>query len=159
MGPVKTLIALLLLMVAATGAAQTVTVQIVTDEAVPADFGSTYGLGQLNNTAYVFGPNFLIRVSYSDLTGQSLSFALAGGQQDYRLAWRVAGTTQVNPMGESLGLAVANLSGSSSGVYYRDDGTLVLLGSDATRFQLGAQATPAAIADLSAPVTLTATLQ
>lgn len=152
------LLTTLMLAFGSTGHAQpSLSVQIVTDSAVPNDFGTFYPLGQLRNDSYVYGSEFLIRISYSDVSG-SLSLAFSGGQANYLLAWRVAGTTDNNPFTSNLGADVSGLSGSSSDLYYRHDGTLQLLSSEATRYRIGARSTASASQDLSLFITLTATV-
>lgn len=144
--------------VSSLGLAQSISVQIMTDGAVPADFGTSYSLGALDNLSYRYGPNFIVRVSYSNLSGEALSISLSGGQPNYTLAWRVDGTGDNNAFTVSLGADVTGLSGSASDQYYRNDGTLRILSSDATRYRLGAKSTPQAGDDLLVQVTLTATL-
>jgi hypothetical protein len=154
----KVLLSLWVAMLTSFALAQTVSVQIMTDAPVPADFGTLYSLGQLNNASYTYGPNFIIQVSYSDASNHSLSLALSGSQANYELAWREAGTALDNAFANSLGAGVVGLSGSGSGLFYRSDGTLQSLSVSGTRYQMGARATPSASADLSTPITLTATL-
>jgi hypothetical protein len=153
------LLSLVLAALAAIALAQpSVSVQIMTDATVPVDFGTNYPLGQLDNLSYAYGANFIIQVSYSGLDGSSLSLALSGSQPNYQLAWRVAGTSENNAFGVALGADVSGLSGSASDQYYRNDGTLRLLSTEATRYRIGARSTPAASEDLLVQVTLTATL-
>ncbi|GGK29729.1 hypothetical protein GCM10008955_24430 [Deinococcus malanensis] len=137
--------------------AQTVSVQILTDASLPADFGVNYPLGQTRNDAYVYGANFIIGVSYDLPSSSSLTLSLSGSQANYFLAWTVAGSGIDQAMGTALGTAVSGVSGSQSNVYYRQDGTLHLLAGEATRYRIGARATPAATADLNTVITLTLT--
>ncbi|MEX2541273.1 MAG: hypothetical protein WD314_05670 [Trueperaceae bacterium] len=156
--PYRRALLILLLLSCAVGLAQpSVSVQIMTDSPTPEDFGSGYSLGQLSNNFYTYGTNFIIRVSYSDLSSNSLSLALSGFQPDYLLAWRVAGTSDDNDFESNLGADVSALSGSDSG-YYRNDGTLREQSSEATRYRVGARSTMAASEDLLLQVTLSATL-
>lgn len=157
--PLRLLQALVLIAAGYLGLAQpSVSVQIMTDELNPADFGGVYSLGRLSNEFYTYGLNFIIQVSYSGLTSASLGLALTGSQDGYQLVWRVAGTSDNMLFGQSLGADVIGLTGSDSGLYYRSDGTLQVLSVDATRYRIGAKSTPAASQDLQASVTLTATL-
>lgn len=150
--------ALWLLMVTATAFGQaTVSVRIMTDALTPADFGTAYELGQLNNDTFTYGPNFIIELSYSDLSSDSINLSLTGKQAGYELAWRVPETGENNAFSVSLGADVSGLSGSGSG-YYRNDGTVQGLPVNATRYRLGARSTPAAAEDLLLQITLTATL-
>lgn len=134
-----------------------VSVRIMTDALSPADFGTAYSLGQLNNDTYTYGPNFIIELSYSDLSSDSINLSLTGNQSGYKLAWQVPDTGENNAFTVSLGADVSGLSGSGSG-YYRNDGTIQGLSIDATRYRIGARSTPAAAEDLLLQVTLTATL-
>lgn len=149
--------ALLLFFLAAALAQPSVSVQLMTDATAPVDFGSSYPLGQLNNYGLTYGPNFIIRISVSEVTG-SLGLALSGEQEHYQLAWRVLGTTDDQPFGTGLGADVSGLSGESISGYYRSDGTLPASSAEATRYRIGARSTPAASLDLAVLVTLTATL-
>jgi hypothetical protein len=135
----------------------TISVRIMTDAPTPADFGTAYPLGQLNNANFVYGPNFIIELSYTDLSSGSIGLSLSGSQPAFELAWQVAGTSENNAFTVGLGADVSNLSGSGSG-YYRDDGTVQALSTLATRYRIGARSTPAAADDLLLQVTLTATL-
>jgi hypothetical protein len=160
-GPERARFLLLLLLLALSPAGlgqSTVTVRIMTDSPLPADFGTSYSLGQLGNTTFTYGPNFIIEVSYDLASATSVSLALEGVQADYELAWRVDGTTDNRSLGAALGTDVPDLTGSASGLYYRNDGTLRTLSTEATRYRIGARSTPAAVADLQVQVTLTVTL-
>ena len=137
---------------------QTVSVQIMSDAAVPTDFGTSYSLGQLSNVSYTYGPNFLIKISYTNANNHSLSLSLSGSQTNYELAWREDGSILDNAFGSSLGSSVTGLSGSGSDLYYRSNGTLQSFPADATRYRIGARSTPAASVDLNVPITLTVTL-
>lgn len=154
----KVLLSLWVAMLASLALAQTASVQIMTDAPTPADFGTFYSLGQLNNTSYTYGPNFIIQISYTGANNHSLSLALSGSQANYELAWHEAGTALDNAFATSLGAGVVGLSGSGSSLYYRSDGSLQSLPENGTRYQMGARATPSASVDLSTPITLTATL-
>lgn len=152
------ILAVLLLTTSAGLAQSTVTVRIMTDSPAPGDFGTSYPLGPLSNDAYVYGQSFIIEVSYDLAVLHTLSLSLSGSQPNYDLAWRVDGTTDDNPFGSLLGAEVTDLSGSASAQYYKDDGTLHSLSVIATRYKIGAKATPDASEDLSVQVTLTATI-
>lgn len=155
---VKAGLALLALLSLSLGVAQSVTVQLMTDASLPADLGSTYSLGQLNNVAFTYGPNVVIKISYTNLNNHSLSLSFSGNQPNYEFAWRENGSSLDQTFGSSLGMSVGGLSNSDTNLYYRSDGTLHSLSVNATRYQVGARSTPAASVDLNAPVTLTATL-
>jgi hypothetical protein len=154
----KALIFSWLAMLASLVAAQTASVQIMTDAPMPTDFGAFYSLGQLNNVGYTYGPNFIIEVSYTEANNHSLSLSLSGSQTNYELVWREAGAGFDNAFGSSLGAGIVGLNGSGSNVYYRSNGTLQSFPENATHYQIGAKATPAASVDLSTPITLTVTL-
>jgi hypothetical protein len=135
----------------------TVSVRIMTDAATPADFGTAYSLGQLNNANFVYGPNFIIELSYTDLSSGSIGLSLSGSQPNFELAWQVPGSGENNPFAVGLGADITVVTSSGSG-YYRDDGTIQALSSLATRYRIGARSTPAAAEDLLLQVTLTATI-
>lgn len=147
----------LLMLLLSAASAQTVSVQVLTDAAVPADFGTTYLIGQTRNDAYVYGPSFTIGVSYSLPTSATLTFNLSGSQANYLLAWTVSGSGVDNSFSVALGAAVSAVSGSQSNVYYRNDGSLQLLAGDATRYKIGVRVTPSATQDLNTLITLTVT--
>jgi hypothetical protein len=134
----------------------TVEVRYMTDSAIPEDFGTDYPLGQLVNGSFSYGSKFIIEVSYTNLSTSSISVGLSGSQPDYLLAWRADDSTEDNGFEVDLGADVVGLSGDGSG-YYRQDGTLQLLATDATRYRIGASSTTKASIDLSQEVTLTVT--
>jgi hypothetical protein len=135
----------------------TISVRIMTDASTPVDFGTSYSLGLLNNDGFTYGPNFIIELSYSDLSSGSIGLSLAGSQPDFELAWQVPGSGENNPFTVGLGADVPVITGSGSG-YYRNDGSIQAVSSLATRYRIGARSTPAAADDLLLQVTLTATL-
>ncbi|GGL95033.1 hypothetical protein GCM10010840_36380 [Deinococcus aerolatus] len=137
--------------------AQTVSVQIMTDAPSPSPFISDYPLGQTSLSADVYGPTFLISVTHDLTAPAALSFSLSGGQPDYTLFWTVVGSGTNHSFGVKLGADVTGVTGSASNVYYRDDGTLQLLPTNATRYRIGVRASPTVTADLNTQVTLTLT--
>lgn len=149
---------LLLLFNLMVASAQTVSVQLMTDEQTPSVLGSSYSMGQSNKAGYVYGPRFLIRVSYSDADHQILSLSLGGNQPGYELVWQADGDGVARSFSTQLGPDVTGLSGSGSDLYYRNDGTLSTFSSQATRYQVGVKALPSAAVDLHVDLVVTVTL-
>ena len=151
--------------VTATGTqpAPTVTVTLMTDAATPADFGTSYAIGQLNNSTYAYGPNFLINTTYANVT-TSIGLAISGSQSDYALAYRhnqPAGTVTSDVAFASVGSV--NISGAATDTYVSGTTTTAYDGFstavDATRFAIGAKSTTAAAVALNTVVTITVTVQ
>lgn len=151
------------LTVSGTKPAPTATVTLMTDAATPADFGTTYSLGQLNNSTYTYGSNFLVKVSYDNVT-TSVALSFSGTATNYALAYRhlqPAGTTTADMAFGTVGTVTT--SGTATDTYVSGTTTTAFDGFDtaanATRFAIGAKSTAAATADLSTTVTVTVTVQ
>lgn len=151
--------------VTATGTlpAPTVSVTLETDTATPADLGTTYALGQLNNSTYTYGSNFLVKTTYANVT-TSIGLAISGSQTNYDLAYRhnqPTGTVTSDAAFGSVGSV--NISGAATDTYVSGTATTAYDGfsaaAEATRFAIGARSTTAAAVDLSTTVTLTVTVQ
>lgn len=149
--------------VTGTKPAPTASVTLMTDVATPAEFGTTYALGQLNNSTYTYGSNFLVKVTYANVT-TSVALAFSGSQANYELAYRH------NQPGGSVTADVAlgtvgtvSTTGAATDTYVSGTTTTAFDGFDtaanATRFALGAKSTTAATSDLSTTVTITVTVQ
>ncbi|GEM44757.1 hypothetical protein [Deinococcus cellulosilyticus] len=138
--------------------AQTVSVQLLTDEPTPSVLGSSYTMGQSSRAGYVYGPRFLIRVSYSDAVSQTLSLSLSGTQSGYELVWQADGDGIPRSFNTQLGPDVTGISGTAADLYYRNDGTLHSFSSQATRYQVGVKALPSAAVDLHTNLVVTVTL-
>lgn len=150
--------------VTATGTvpAPTVSVVLMTDAATPADFGTAYGMGQLNNSSYTYGSNFLIKLTYANVT-TDVSLALSGSQTNYNLAYRhtPSGGTMTSDVPFSTTVGTATASGAATDTYASGATTTAFnafsASGTATKFALGALSTTAAVSGLSTTVTLTVT--
>ena len=137
--------------------AQTVTVQLVTDEPTPQDFSEAEDLGSLTNGSYSYSSKFLIKVSYDLSLLTFLSFSLSGSQADYDLVWRADGGIN-QPFINNLGASVFSLLGSANNRYYKNTGFLVSNPANATSYEIGVLASPNVAEDLNVLITLTVTV-
>ncbi|MFD1731943.1 hypothetical protein ACFSC4_14105 [Deinococcus malanensis] len=150
--------------VTATGTvpAPTVSVVLMTDAATPADFGTGYALNQLNNSTFAYGSNFLIKLTYANVT-TNVSLALSGSQANYLLAYRhtPSGGTLTSDVPFSTSVGTATASGTATDTYASGATTTAFnafgTSTGATRFAIGAKSTTAAVTSLSTTITLTAT--
>ncbi|GGJ28410.1 hypothetical protein GCM10008938_13080 [Deinococcus roseus] len=138
--------------------AQAITVQLMTDEPTPHVLNADYQMGQTNIYTFVYGPRFLVKVSYGGADNLSLSLVVSGGQPDYDLVWQADGDGAPRTFDVQLGPSATGLSGTASDLYYRNDGTLQAFSGQATRYQIGVRATRNASVDLETDVVLTVTL-
>ena len=119
-------------------------------------------IGQLNNSTYAYGSDFLVELTYANIV-TNVSLALSGSQTNYLLAYRHtpdAGTlTSDVPFATSIGTVTT--SGAATATYVSGATTSPFTSysamTTATHFALGAKATTAAVVGLNTTVTLTVT--
>lgn len=151
--------------------APTVQISVVSAAAGNAPFGSSYAIpGVLSNSAYTYGPEFLVMISYTNVTS-SVQLTFSGAQQDYNLAYHFKnsyGGIQENTLvdapfnntgtgtGDGFNLG-AQTNAFIAGRLQTPFTQYVSTPGDATRFAIGARSTPNASVNLNTVVTLTAT--
>lgn len=151
-------IVLFSILCAASSLAQTLEVQLVTDALIPQVLSSNYPMGQTSTHHFVYGPSFLVKVSFQNAENHTFNLMLSGSQPDYELVWQADGDLIPRTFAVQMGPGVAGLSGSGTDLYYRNDGTLQPFPGQATRYQIGVRTTRDASVDLQTEVVLTVTL-
>jgi hypothetical protein len=159
-----------------TGTKPTATLSVVLTDATGTDLGAgttTYALGQLNNSSFTYGGEFLIYVTYDNVPA-SVALAISGSQTNYSLAYKflakstlATASTATYTEGVAFGsLGSAAVAGSAANQIAQGDrdatpaaafNSFTTVTGDATKFAVGAKSSAAASVNLGTTVTITAT--
>lgn len=142
------------------------TVSVTISNTSGADFGTTYAIGQLSTSSYVYGNPFILKLTYANVT-TSVALAISGTQANYDLAYSflaATGTTPTEQTQQAFGtIGTVTTSGTATDVYAKGTNNVAFDGFNAdtlnaTAFKIGARAQNTAVVGLSTTVTITATV-
>ena len=149
--------------VTTTGTVPAPTVSVALTDTTGTALPATYAIGQLNNTSFTYGSNFLVQLTYANVV-TNVSLALSGTQSNYLLAYEhtPSGGTLTSGVSFATSIGTVTTSGTATATYASGITTTPFTGystttTGATSFAIGAKATTAAVVGLSTPVTLTVT--